>query len=79
MGTIDSCSYTLACLICKTSETRAILDKGSNWSGSHWQHGAEFDGFITEWTGAGKDEPRLESAKCILCGSEAQRSSRYGG
>ena len=79
MGTIDSCAYTLACVECGTSETLRVLDKGSNWSGSHWEHGPDFSSFKTRWEGAGKSEPSLKQANCLRCGKTADVSSRYGG
>ena len=35
MGIIDQTTYTLTCPKCGASESQKVLDKGSNWSGSH--------------------------------------------
>lgn len=73
MGTIDKTTYRLTCPQCGTTETGVILDKGSNWSGSHWQSGAKFDQFETSWSGGGSTEPDLVSATCSRCGAAAQQ------
>jgi hypothetical protein len=79
MGIIDKTTYTLRCNNCETTEEASILDKGSNWSGSHWQSGASFTNFSTSWNGGGKSEPELIEAKCKYCGQPAKSESRYGG
>lgn len=68
MGYIDETSYTLTCTKCGDSERKKILDKGSMWSGSHWQSGAEFEKFETTWTGGEREEPTLTHAVCRACG-----------
>lgn len=72
MGTIDKTTYRLTCPQCGTTEVGAILDKGSNWNGSHWQSGAEFEHFETSWSGGGSTEPTLNSVTCIGCRVAAQ-------
>ncbi|MCA3215582.1 MAG: hypothetical protein ING39_09190 [Burkholderiales bacterium] len=49
MGIIDKTTHRLTCPQCGASETANVLDKGSNWSGSHWQSGANFERFETTW------------------------------
>ena len=75
MGIIDKTTYRLTCPQCGAAETAAVLDKGSNWSGSHWQSGAKFEQFETAWSGGGGTEPDLISATCNQCGVAAQRST----
>lgn len=36
MGNIDKTTHRLTRPQCGASETANVLDKGSNWSGSHW-------------------------------------------
>ncbi|MBL0611325.1 MULTISPECIES: hypothetical protein [Aeromonas] len=79
MGIIDKTTYTLRCDKCGITEDASILDKGSNWGGSHWQNGTNFKSFTTLWSGAGKSEPKLVEAKCKNCGHPAEWDSRYGG
>ena len=74
MGIIDKTTYRLACPQCGSGETANVLDKGSNWSGSHWQSRATFERFETSWSGGGSNEPALISATCKQCGVAAQRS-----
>ena len=71
MGTIDKTVYKLTCPKCSSSETSAVLDKGSGWSGSWWQSSATFLQFDTEWTGGAEVEPTLVSATCKKCGTAA--------
>lgn len=75
MGIIDKTTHRLTCPQCGASETANVLDKGSNWSGSHWQSGANFERFKTTWSGGGNTEPDLVSATCRQCGVAAQRSA----
>ena len=77
MGVIDKKTYTLKCDKCGKIESARILDKGSGWSGSFWGDSAKFSDFATEWSGGGKIEPSLESAKCIHCGSKPTVKSVY--
>lgn len=76
MGIIDKTTHRLTCPQCGASETVDVLDKGSNWSGSHWQSGAKFERFDTTWSGGGSAEPDLVSATCKLCSVPAQREVR---
>jgi hypothetical protein len=78
MGFIDKTTYTLTCLKCKAKESASVLEKGSGW-GSSWQDGASFSMFKTEWTGGGRQEPKLTSATCKECGTAASVESGYGG
>lgn len=71
MGTIDKTKYKLRCESCGVDEESAVLDKGSNWSGSSWQSEAKFKNFDTEWIGGGITEPELINAKCNKCHSRA--------
>jgi hypothetical protein len=71
MGVIDKTTYILNCPICNEDEVGSILDKGSNWSGSHWQSSADFKKFKTSWSGGGITEPSLISATCTSCGQSA--------
>jgi hypothetical protein len=75
VGIIDKTTYRLTCPQCGTVETANVLDKGSNWSGSHWQSGATFERFETSWSGGGSTEPDLISASCKQCGVAAQRGA----
>jgi hypothetical protein len=75
VGIIDKTTHRLTCPQCGASETADVLDKGSNWSGSHWQSGAKFERFETTWSGGGSTEPDLGSATCKQCGVAAQRSA----
>ncbi|GAJ68027.1 ras GTPase-activating-like protein IQGAP1 [Edwardsiella piscicida] len=77
MGIIDKSTYTLKCPNCEIVETLAILDKGSNWGGSHWQSGGSFQHFHTEWQGGGLTEPSLKIAKCKVCQQSALATSSY--
>jgi hypothetical protein len=79
MGTIDSTLHTVECATCSTSEDRKILDKGSQWSGSHWQSRVEFELFQIVWRGGGDTEPEIVSAQCKACGAVASHSSKFGG
>jgi hypothetical protein len=75
VGIIDKTAYRLTCSQCGAAETANVLDKGSNWSGSHWQSGANFEQFETTWSGGGSTEPELISANCKRCGVAAQRGA----
>jgi predicted RNA-binding Zn-ribbon protein involved in translation (DUF1610 family) len=75
MGIIDKTTHHLTCPQCGASEACIVLDKGSNWSGSHWQSGAKFERFETTWSGGGSTEPELVSATCKQCGAAARRSA----
>jgi hypothetical protein len=75
VGIIDKTTYRLTCPQCDAVETANVLDKGSNWSGSHWQSGATFERFETSWSGGGSTEPVLISAKCKQCGVAAHSSA----
>jgi hypothetical protein len=69
MGIIDSTRYTLTCQPCDTAETSKVLDKGSNYSGSWWESGADFKHFDTVWSGGDRTEPKLVKATCKACGA----------
>lgn len=75
MGIIDKSTHRLVCPKCGLSETATVLDKGSNWSGSHWQSGTKFEYFDTAWSGGCDAEPNLISATCRQCGVNAQHSA----
>lgn len=80
MGIIDSTIHKLECSKCGTAEEHKILDKGSQYSGSHWGSGCEFQNFNTTWDGeGGRDEPSISDATCSSCGSKATYTRRYGG
>jgi len=79
MGTIDSTIHTLECQHCGIKESRRILDKGSQWSGSHWQSRADFESFQTSWAGGAAVEPELVSATCRACGGSVSHSYGFGG
>lgn len=71
MGIIDKSHHTLTCIQCDKEETQTILDKGSGWSGSHWQQGASYQHFNVDWSnGGGKEEPDLLEASCKNCGGK---------
>lgn len=72
---IDKTTHRLTRPQCGAVETAKVLDKGSNWSGSHWQSDATFERFETSWSGGGSTEPDLISATCKQCGVAAQRSA----
>lgn len=68
MSVIDKTTHTLKCLECGVSESKSVLDKGSEWSGSSWQSGPSFSNFAVEWSSeGGKIEPRITSATCKSC------------
>jgi len=71
MSVIDKTTYLLNCLNCNKEEASSILDKGSNWGGSHWQSSTNFTKFKTSWSGGGITEPSLISATCTSCGQPA--------
>ena len=80
MGIIDSTIHSLTCDDCQVSENIKILDKGSNYGGSHWQSGKSFENFNSQWSGdGGKTEPRLISATCKKCGTSVQHKESFGG
>ena len=73
MGIIDKTTHLLTCPQCGASETANVLDRGSNWIGSHWQRGANFERFETTWSGGGDTGPDLVSATYKQCSVPAQR------
>jgi hypothetical protein len=79
MGTIDKTIHKLTCETCRIVEEVEVLDKGSNWGGSHWQNGENFENFETSWDGGGKTEPHIITAVCRHCGENAKSESRFGG
>ncbi|WP_323948829.1 hypothetical protein [Aeromonas caviae] len=80
MGIIDSTIHRLECSGCDIVEEHKILDKGSQYGGSHWGSGCEFKNFNTIWDGeSGKKEPSMIDAVCKHCKSKAVHTSKYGG
>lgn len=79
MGIIDSKIFVLKCQKCGIKESAKVLDKGSSWGGSSWEGRPDYSKFETQWTGGGKEEPELLSAKCKTCGQQAKVESCYGG
>jgi hypothetical protein len=80
MGIIDSTIHSLACNNCKTLESVTILDKGSNYGGSHWQSGKNFINFNSQWSNSSEHiEPSLISATCKKCGVPVNPERRFGG
>lgn len=77
MGIIDKCTYTLDCEVCGEHEEASVLDKGSNWSTSHWSNSANFIKFDTTWEGGGVYEPQLKAAMCLKCGTAPVVSSKH--
>lgn len=78
MGIIDSVTYKITCRECEIEEVVKILDKGSNWGGSHWRWPSELSKFIGSWEGGGgKQEPELRTAACKTCGKAAAISKNY--
>jgi len=67
MGFIDETIYMFTCPQCKKEERVKLLDKGSTFGGSHWQHGIDVEHFDVTWIGGGKVEPTVESAYCKKC------------
>jgi hypothetical protein len=76
MGYIDKVCATLVCPKCGASEESSALDKGSNWSGSHWYGFGGFESFKIESTGGGIQEPEITKATC-KCGAKADVSYAY--
>jgi predicted RNA-binding Zn-ribbon protein involved in translation (DUF1610 family) len=70
MGIIDKTQYEFECPNCKIKEQVRILDKGSEWSGSHWQNGPSLNKFDVIWSGGEKEEPCIENKKCKKCGTD---------
>lgn len=80
MGVIDSTIHRLECTKCEVFEEHKILDKGSQYGGSHWDSGCEFQKFNTTWDGeSGKKEPSMTDAVCKDCNRKAIHTSKYGG
>ncbi|MDO9103345.1 MAG: hypothetical protein Q7U57_00120 [Methylovulum sp.] len=77
MGIIDQTTYQLTCPQCSTEEKAKVLDKGSGWSGSHWQNSTNFKRFDTSWSGGGNVEPSLISATCKNCSVSAKWVRMY--
>jgi hypothetical protein len=78
MGTIDKLWVKLTCEACDISETSSASDKGSGWSGSHWNQLGPYSDFDATMEGGGKVDPEVTSAKCKRCGCEATIESAYG-
>lgn len=71
MGVIDKTTYKLRCAACDVTEVKSVLDRGSMWSGSHWESGPAFEHFRTSWEGSGSSEPELKASSCQTCGASA--------
>jgi len=76
MGVNDKLSAALVCPACGATEESAALDKGSQWSGSHWYSFDVFKLFDIEWKGGGKQEPEITKATC-KCGATADVTYSY--
>ncbi|MBB3092144.1 hypothetical protein [Nocardioides albus] len=76
MGTIDSATITLTCPSCGKAESDRVLDKGSGWSGSHWQ-APTFRQFDVTLTGNAKDE-YVVAGTCPQCQVTATVAVQYG-
>jgi hypothetical protein len=70
MGIIDTTKFTITCPKCGIIESVSVHQKGSSYN-PYWQDGAEAKKFDLTWTGGDKEEPKITSAKCKACGSEA--------
>jgi hypothetical protein len=70
LGISDSTNYTLSCEKCSIDETVKVIDKGSSWSGSNWDHKRNFANFKTKWSGGGDIMPKITSATCKACGAD---------
>lgn len=77
MGTKDQTTYTLTCPQCLQAEKKKVLDKGSNYGGSHWQEGVDFSEFDVAWTGGGTSEPVITTAVCKKCNISPSIVSSY--
>ena len=78
MGTIDTLWFKVTCGECQASESVNVRDKGSGWSGSSWNEVGQLEKFRVSATGGGKLTPKIESATCNACGSEAEVASQFG-
>lgn len=80
MAIIDSTIHSLTCNNCKILESVTILDKGSNYGGSHWQSGKNFINFNSQWSNSsGRIEPSLISATCKKCEMPVSLKSSLAG
>lgn len=70
MGIIDTTAIKITCAKCSIAESISIHQKGSIYN-PYWQEGFEAESFILTWVGGNKEEPKITSAKCKSCGSEA--------
>lgn len=76
MGTIDSATITLTCPSCGLTESNRILDKGSGWSGSHWQ-APTFMKFDASISGSAKTDYDV-TGTCPACQVAANVATQYG-
>ena len=67
MGKANTTDYTLTCKKCDINETAKVVDRGSGWSGSDWNHKTKFAHFKTKWTGGGVLPPQITAAHCNKC------------
>jgi len=70
MGIIDTIKIKVTCPKCGVTESISIHQKGSIYN-PYWQEGFEAEFFGLTWVGGNKVEPKIISAKCKGCGSEA--------
>ena len=77
MGTIDRITYTLKCPRCGAEEKISASDKGSMWSGSHWNELPApklFDGILT---GGERETPKIADPQCKTCKVSAEIKSHF--
>lgn len=77
MGIIDQTTFKLFCSVCGVSEVVVAYQKGSQFSGGHWQGSVDFSRFRASWSGGGVDEPKITQAICGACGASASVSVGY--
>jgi len=78
MGSIDRMWVKVSCEDCGVSQTNSSTDKGSGWSGSHWNDLGDFSDFDVTVSGSGKSEPTVSAGTCKKCGGEATIKKAYG-
>ena len=76
MGILDKTEYMVTCRHCGSSESVAVPDRGSRWSGPRWEQGPEAVLFSVEWTDGGLSEPQIRVANCKKCNLIASVSCR---
>jgi hypothetical protein len=74
MGYIDESTHTFFCPQCSIQEKIKIFDKGTMWSGSHWQPGRLLEHFDVQWAGGGSVEPTVTEVHCKKCKTVASVS-----